>query len=135
MNQELLQQYLPAHLVGFASKFSIPEAMLKEYADLVILVLESKSINEEKEKQSWFDLYPLMNPEQLAKLKDILTREKEKLAEIEARYQQKQEEIKQKYEKAFSSPVYQQHQEQLRATEAVARQQETVEAESLLDQI
>ena len=135
MNKALLQQYLPAHLVEFASTFTIPEAMLQEYADVVVLVLESKSINEEKEKQSWFDLYPLMNQEQIAKLKDILTREKEKLAEIETRYQQKQEEIKQKYEKAFSSPAYQQQQTQLRATEAAAREQEEVEAESLLNQI
>jgi len=135
MNLELIKQYLPAHLVEFASKFTIPEEFLTQHADLVILVLESKSISEEKEKQSWFDLYPLMNDEQITKLREILTREKEKLAEIEAKYQEKQEEIKKKYEKAFSSPVYQQQQAQIRATEQASRQVEEVEAESLLDQI
>ena len=135
MNTELLQQYLPAHLVELASSFLIPEDMLKQHADLVVLVLESKSLSDSKEKQSWFDLYPLMNQEQIDKLREILTREKEKLAEIEQKYQQKQEEIKQKYEKAFSSPVYQQHQANIRAAEAVSKQQEEVEAESLLDQI
>ncbi|MDR0860051.1 MAG: hypothetical protein LBO09_03565 [Candidatus Peribacteria bacterium] len=135
MNKELLAQYLPTHLVELASTFSIPEEFIKGHTDLVVLVLESKSISEEKEKQSWFDLYPLMNADQISKLRDILTREKEKLAEIEAKYQEKQEEIKKKYEKAFSSPVYQQQQAQIRATEQVSREQETVEAESLLDQI
>ena len=135
MNQELLQQYLPVHLVTIAKNFSIPETMLTTYANLVVLILESKSISEHKEKQSWFDLYPLMNTEQILKLKDILTREKEKLAEIERKYQEKQEEIKKKYEKAFSSPVYQQHQATIKAAEQATKQQEEVEAESLLDQI
>jgi hypothetical protein len=135
MNTAFLQQYLPTSLIEFASSFSIPEEMLKQQSDLVILILESKSLSDTKEKQSWFDLYSLMNQEQIDKLREILTREKEKLAEIEQKYQQKQEEIKQKYEKAFSSPVYQQHQANIRAAEAVAKQQEEVEAESLLDQI
>ena len=135
MNKELLQQYLPTHLIDVASSFFIPEEMLKQYSDLIVLILESKSLSDSKEKQSWFNLYPLMNQEQIDKLRDILTREKEKLAEIEQKYQQKQEEIKQKYEKAFSSPIYQQHQANIRAAEAVSKQQEEVEVESLLDQI
>ncbi|MDR0607355.1 MAG: hypothetical protein LBG52_03180 [Candidatus Peribacteria bacterium] len=135
MNKDLLAQYVPANLVEFASKFVIPEEFLKEHPDLIILVLESKSISEEKEKQSWFDLYPLMNVEQIGKLREILTREKEKLAEIEAKYQEKQEEIKKKYEKAFSAPAYQQQQAQIKIAEQASREQEAVEAESLLDQI
>jgi hypothetical protein len=135
MNKELLAQYLPAHLVELASSFTIPETFLKEHADLIVLILESKSISEEKEKQSWFDLYPLMNTEQINKLREILTREKEKLAEIEQKYQEKQEEIKKKYEKAFSSPVYQQQKATIHAAEQATRQQEEVEAENLLDQI
>ena len=135
MNKELLTQYLPANLVEFASKFTIPEPFLKEHADLIVLILESKSISEEKEKQSWFDLYPLMNDEQIAKLYEILTREKEKLAEIEQKYQEKQEEIKKKYEQAFSSPVYQQQQAAIHAAEEATKEKEAVEADSLLDQI
>jgi len=135
MNKELLIQYLPAHLVDFASKFTIPESFLREHADLVVLVLESKSISEEKEKQSWFDLYPLMNDEQISKLREILTREKEKLAEIEQKYQEKQEEIKKKYERAFSSPVYKQQQAAIQMAEQAAKEKEAVEADSLLDQI
>ncbi len=135
MNKEFLLQYLPQHLVDLASSFSIPEQMLKEYGSLVVLILESKSISESREKQSWFDLYPLMNEEQLLKLNDILTREKEKLAEIETRYQQKQEEIKKRYEQAFTSPAYQQQQASIKAAESVAREKEEEEAESLLHQL
>ncbi|MBQ5945045.1 hypothetical protein IJL65_01215 [bacterium] len=88
--QENITKFLPENLQQVALNYNIPDDMLETNADLVVLVLESKSISDQKEKQSWFDLYSLMNQEQIDKLRDILTREKQKLAEIEARYQAKQ---------------------------------------------
>ena len=93
-DQDIIIKYLPEHLQSVAQNYNIPNDMLEENSDLVVLVLESKSISDSKEKQSWFDLYSLMNQEQINKLRDILTREKEKLAEIEAKYQAKQDEIR-----------------------------------------
>ena len=133
--QENIAQYLPQHLQAIALNYSIPDDMLQTNADLVVLVLESKSISEQKEKQSWFDLYPLMNQDQINKLRDILTREKQKLAEIEARYQAKQEEIKRKYEQTYASWAYQQQQDKIRSSEVATRQQEEIEADALLNQI
>ena len=134
-NQDIISQKLPEHLHTIALNYNIPDTMLENNADLVILVLESKSINEPKEKQSWFDLYSLMNQEQIDKLRDILTREKQKLAEIEARYQEKQDEIRKKYEETYASGAYQQSQDKIRESELNTRQQEEVEADALLDQI
>ncbi len=133
--QENITKFLPAHLQEVALKYSIPDDMLENNADLVVLVLESKSISDQKEKQSWFDLYSLMNQEQIDKLRDILTREKQKLAEIEARYQAKQEEIKKKYEETYASGAYQQQQDKIRDSERASREQEEVEADALLNQI
>ena len=133
--QENIIKFLPEHLRTVASDYNIPDTMLESDADVVVLVLESKSINEAKEKQSWFDLYPLMNQEQIDKLRDILTREKQKLAEIEAKYQAKQDEIKRKYEETYASGAYQQQQDKIRNSEIASRQQEEVEADALLDQI
>lgn len=133
--QENIQKYLPEHLRWIAANYGIPNDMLENNGDLVALVLESKSINEPKEKQSWFDLYSLMNQEQIDKLRDILTREKEKLAEIEAKYQAKQDEIRRKYEETYASWAYQQQQDRIKESESATRQQETVEADALLDQI
>ena len=134
-NQDNIIKFLPEHLHSTAQNYNIPDAMLEDNADLVVLVLESKSISDQKEKQSWFDLYSLMNQEQIDKLRDILTREKQKLAEIEARYQEKQEEIRKKYEETYASGAYQQTQDKIRESEQTARQQEEVEADALLDQI
>ena len=133
--QENIKKFLPEHLHAIVSEYNIPDTMLESDADVVVLVLESKSISNQKEKQSWFDLYPLMNQEQIDKLKDILTREKQKLAEIEAKYQAKQEEIKKRYEETYASGAYQQQQDRIRNSEFASRQQEEVEADALLNQI
>ena len=133
--QENIIKFLPEHLHQVALGYNIPDDMLETNADLVVLILESKSISEQKEKQSWFDLYSLMNQEQIDKLRDILTREKQKLAEIEARYQAKQEEIKRKYEETYASGAYQQQQDRIRDSEKASREQEEVEADALLSQI
>ena len=133
--QEKIVKLLPENLHSVAMNYTIPGDMLENNTDLVVLVLESKSINEPKEKQSWFDLYSLMNQEQIEKLRDILTREKQKLAEIEAKYQAKQDEIKRKYEETYASGAYQQQQDKIRDSERSSREQEAVEADALLDQI
>lgn len=135
VTQENIQKYLPEHLRKVATDYDITQDMLESNWDLVVLILESKSINEQKEKQSWFDLYSLMNQEQIDKLRDILTREKEKLAEIEAKYQAKQDEIRKKYEETYASWAYQQQQDKIKESESASRQQEAVEADALLDQI
>jgi len=134
-NQENIVKLLPENLHSVAMNYNIPDDMLENNTDLVVLVLESKSINEPKEKQSWFDLYSLMNQEQIDRLRDILVREKQKLAEIEAKYQAKQEEIKRKYEETYASGAYQQQQDKIRDEEKASREQEEVEADALLDQI
>jgi len=135
VTQEDLEKHLPERLRKIALDYNIPNDMLENNPDLVVLVLESKSISETKEKQSWFDLYALMNQEQIDKLRDILTREKEKLAEIEAKYQAKQDEIKKKYEETYASGAYQARQDEIKRSELSTRQQEEIEADALLNQI
>lgn len=134
-SQENITKYLPSHLHTIATTFNIPDEIFESNSDLVILILESNSISDSKEKQSWFDLYPLMNQEQINKLRDILSREKEKLAEIEAKYQAKQDEIKRKYEQTYWSEAYKQQQQQIMKSELASRQQEEIEADALLSQI
>ncbi len=67
--------------------FSIPENLIKNDASLVELILQSESMDD-GERQYWFNLSEVMNTEQVEKLRDILVREKQKLAEIEAKYSQ-----------------------------------------------
>ena len=77
--------------------YNIPNEMINNDPCLVYLVLTSKTLNDSNETQNWFDMYNIMNQEQINKLYNILYREKYKLAQIEKKYQDKQKQINEKY--------------------------------------
>lgn len=132
---QAIQKFLPEHLREVATMFTIPEEFLEKMPDLIQLVLESKSLDKNEEKQSWFNLLPMMNKDQMAKLRDILTREKQKLAEIEKKYTEKKKEMSQKFVKKFEESKYQDKMQSIRSTEQEHREKEHEEADDLLDQI
>ncbi|HRX63546.1 MAG TPA: hypothetical protein P5060_00350 [Candidatus Absconditabacterales bacterium] len=134
-NKDLVKKLIPENLQELAIELNIPDDFLEKETDLVMLVLESRSLSKKEEKQSWFNLVPMMNPEQIEKLRDILTREKNKIAEIEAKYEKKKEEIKEKYESRFDAVKYQEKMEKMKDTEEDVREKEVEEAESLLENI
>lgn len=134
-NSELVMKYLPKELREMASWYTIPDQFLEKKAQLVALVLQSRSISKQEEKQSWFNLLPIMNDDQIAKLEDILVREKAKLDEIEKKYEEKKIEIKKKYLMKWQQMWYVKKMEDIKQTEAVSEAKEDAEAEALLDQI
>lgn len=134
-NNDLVVKNLPQPLWAVAVNFVIPDQFLQKKAILVGLILESKSIWTTEEKQSWFNLLPLMNDEQIAKLEDILTKEKQKLDEIEKKYEEKKIEIKKKYLVKWQQMWYTQKVSDIKQQEASADAIEDKEAEALLDQI
>lgn len=132
---DLIKQKLPQDLWEIASKFTIPEIFFNEDVELIILVLRSRSIDKPEEKQSWFNLLSIMDKEQVARLRDILVREKQKLAEIDQKYEEKKEEIKQKYENTFHAANYEKTLDKLQENENANKEQDTQDADSLLTQI
>ena len=82
----------PINLAGITTKsgktmadFQIPEDLIQDDPQIVDLVLRSESMND-GERQYWFNLTEIMSSDQVEKLRDILSRERKKLAEIEAKY-------------------------------------------------
>lgn len=89
----------------------------------------------QEEKQSWFTLFPMMSQEQIDKLRDILTREQQKLQEIEQKYAKKQDDAYQKTITARDGAGQQKKIIQLQEKEAHVQEQESQEADNLLNQI
>ncbi len=81
--QEMLQQYMPDELLEESKQYNIPVSMLENDKDIVILILNSKSIWDKADKQEWFNMYYMMDQKQIDTLRDILTREKAKFDEID----------------------------------------------------
>jgi hypothetical protein len=135
VNIDLIQQKLPQELWEIAKGYNISDNFLETMSDIIVLVLNSKSLDTQQEKQSWFDLLPLMNQEQVDKLRDILTREKNKLEEIEKKYENKKDEVINKYVKKFDWDAYQDKIGQLKEHEATHREKEHEEADALLENL
>lgn len=68
-----------------ASGLQIPDETQAKFAPLIELIKASESMNTE-EKQYWINILPIMTPEQLKNLEDILVNEKKQLAAIDAKY-------------------------------------------------
>ena len=134
-NVELIKQRLPEALWNVAMEFTISDSFLENESGLVVLILKSKSLAKKEEKQSWFNLIPMMNEDQKEKLKDILSRERDKIAEIESKYEKKKEEIKEKYQARFDAVEYSKKMSKMKDVESDSREQELEEADNLLDNL
>lgn len=68
-----------------STSLQIPADTQRKFSALVAMIMASESMNME-ERQYWINILPVMTPEQLKNLKDILESEKRQLAEIDAKY-------------------------------------------------
>lgn len=102
----------------------IPDETKAKFPDLVKMILESKSMNNQ-ERNYWLQVLPVMTPEQVAELRDILETEIRKLKEIEEKYGKKKEPIKLSPEEiAKLDEEKRLKREEQKRKEAVARQEE-----------
>jgi hypothetical protein len=135
VNMDLIKTKLPQELWEKAEKFTIPDEFLTTMPEIIILIFNSKSMDTQEEKQSWFNLLPMMNKDQIDKLRDILTREKQKLLEIEQKYEQKKGELKDKYTQKWEDMVYAKKIEEIKKKEAQHEEIDNKQADDLLTQI
>lgn len=63
----------------------ISDDLKAKYPDLIALILASESMNNE-ERQYWVNILPIMTPDQVQNLRDILQNEKDQLAAIDKKY-------------------------------------------------
>lgn len=72
---------LPAGTKGV----TISDEIRTKFPDVIDLILGSESMNVE-ERQYWVNILPIMTPDQLQQLRDILNNERKQLAAIDAKY-------------------------------------------------
>ena len=133
MDNQVIQPKLTEEHLRLLKEYSLDEKYIAELPDVLILILESKSIDEHKEKQNRFNLLPLMTEEQVDKLRGILLREKSKLEEIEQRYEQKKQAIKEKYMTQWNEEWYINNVSKIKEDEAEHQAKVDEEADDLLD--
>ena len=116
--------------------FQVPEDLINNDPELVALVMGSESMDD-AERQYWFNLWLVMNAEQVEKLRDILTREKKKLAEIEAKYAKEPEVTPEESQKRNAEIAAKQkaHQDALKQKEAAHQAKEAEAEDDLLSEL
>jgi hypothetical protein len=112
----------------------IPEDLRKKYPELIDLILGSESMNDE-ERQYWVNILPVMTPEQIQNLKDILSNEREQLAAIDRKYAKEIERIGESKLIEQVDEERRRRREQRRATEETAKHEEEAAAAELLGKI
>lgn len=135
MDISLLKKYLPEHLVSYASWFDISEEFLSSDTELIVLILDSKSLETDEDKQNWLNLLPLMTEDQIYKLKEILLKEKQKLDEISEKYDEKRKKIRQKYLLRWQKLWYVEKVKELKEKETQMQEKDEQEAEELLNNL
>ena len=70
----------------------IPPEVQQKFASILVLIQGSESMNNE-ERQYWINILPIMTPEQLKNLEEILSSEKKQLAAIDAKYSKEMSQV------------------------------------------
>ena len=116
------------------SSLVVPGEVRQEFPELIELIIHSESMNDE-ERQYWVNILPIMTPDQVKNLKDILTNEREQLAAIDAKYaKQGSKEDDEAMIRRIEEDRQKKKQERS-STETVAKQEEEDHTEDLLKEI
>lgn len=112
----------------------IPPDIQAKFPDFIELILGSESMNDE-ERQYWVNILPIMTPEQLKSLQDILNNERSQLQAIDAKYAADVKKLgSEQYAKALAEERQQRRAERTNA-ESANRTQEERTADDLLETI
>lgn len=68
-----------------SAALAVPDDIAKKFGPLVDLIRGSESMNDE-ERQYWVNILPIMTPDQLKNLEDILVNERDQLKAIDEKY-------------------------------------------------
>lgn len=112
-------------------RFEIPESVRTKYADLIPLVLQTESMNDD-ERQYWFQILPIMTDEQVSKLREILENEKKQLSQLDHEYQEELKRINDKHVSEWKAFQIEEKRKQREEAEAAAKHTEESTQEELL---
>ncbi len=117
-----------------ASKLTIPADIQQKYPQLLDLIKASESMNDE-ERQYWINILPIMTPDQVKNLSDILENERKQLAAIDAKYQTEIQRIGQAEVTRQTEEERKKRRDERSSSEQTDKKQEDAAADDLLKQI
>lgn len=117
------------------SDFKISANVLEKYKDILDLILSSSTIETKDQKQYWIDSLSVMNDDQVANLRNILTEEKDELKKIEDEFSAKSKKPKGQVKKGVSEEELAAKRKAISIAEKKDRVNDKQKEEDLLRQI
>ena len=115
-------------------KFNIPQTAQDKYPDLIELIINTESMNDE-ERDYWFQILPIMTDEQITKFRGILVNEKEQLAKLDQEYEEEIERLNEKHLIEWQEFETKQKREKIKKAETTHEEAESEEEERILDEL
>ena len=113
---------------------TIPDDLRAKYPELIELILVSESMNDE-ERQYWVNILPVMTPEQVQNLLEILRNERDQLKAIDKEYAKEIEGMGQEELSRKITEERRRRSTDLRKSEHASAEDEEKETEEILKKI
>ena len=115
-------------------KYAIPALVKEKFPDLIQLIKETESMNDE-ERDYWFQILPIMTEEQIRKFRDILVNEKQQLTNLDQEYEQELQKLNDKHMIEWKEFETKEKRKTLTSAEQTSKAQEKAEEEELLKRL
>ena len=115
-------------------KFTVPELVKQKFPDLIQLIKDTESMNDE-ERDYWFQILPIMTEDQIKKFRDILLNEKTQLQKLDAEYETELTKLNEKHMIEWKEFESKEKKKALTQAEEAAKAQEQATEEDLLKRL
>lgn len=115
-------------------KYAIPALVKEKFPDLIQLIKETESMNDE-ERDYWFQILPIMTEDQISKFRDILVNEKQQLASLDQEYEQELQKLNDKHMVEWKEFETREKRKTITSAEQASKAQEKAEEEDLLKRL
>lgn len=123
-----------AALQAALKKFDIPQAVKEKYPDLIPLIIQTESMNDD-ERRYWFSILPIMSADQVEKLREILLNEKQQLQKLDEEYAKELKRINEKQLAEWKGYEMKEKWGKIRQAEQTAEEKEKTEEEEVLKKL
>ncbi len=122
------------YMADVEGKFIVPQLIREKFPDLVKLIFETESMNEE-EREYWLQIMPIMTEDQIVKFREILVNEKNQLEKLDKEYEQEVSKIDNKYSPQIDEEALKNRLNEIKEREKAQESSEKAEEEELLSQL
>lgn len=114
--------------------YNIPAVVREKYPELIALIKDTKSMSDD-ERKYWFQVLPIMTPDQVNKLKTILVTEKTQLSELDKQYEQEIVKLNEKHLLEWKEFEAREQRQKLKAKESKHQEEDKKIEEDLLQKL